>query len=358
MSRRTLVALALAAVLPVATGCDRSTAASSGPLDAKAKPIHVETITVATQPMPNTVLLAGSLKANQESDLAANASGRVMRTFVERGTYLAKGAQIAQLDVRMATLVASESLANLETAKAQKSLADQDCGRYDTLLKKGAISQAEYDRQTTSCKTAGTAASAAQQREEQARQTLGDGTVRAPFPGLVAERFVSVGEYVRPDTKVAHLVDIDPLRLELTIPEQNMGAVKKGQAVAFKVAAFPDQTFTGVVSYIGPSVRSSTRDLVFEAVVANKDKLLRPGLFATARLDLGKKPLPAVPKTSLRQEGDTRRAFVVVDKHLEERVVQTGIEENGDVAILNGLKAGDKIVAKPTDQLNDGQDVE
>jgi membrane fusion protein (multidrug efflux system) len=182
--------------------------------------------------------------------------------------------------------------------------------------------------------------------------------VRAPFPGLVAERYVSVGEYVRPDTKVAHLVDIDPLRLELTIPEQNMGAVKKGQTVQFQVAAFPNQTFTGTVSYIGPSVRSSTRDLVFEALVPNKEKLLRPGLFATARLDLGKQPAAVVPKTALRQDGDTTRAFAIVDKHLEERLVQVGIEQDGKVAIVSGLKAGDKIVATPTDKHADGQDVE
>jgi membrane fusion protein (multidrug efflux system) len=359
MSRKSFVAIALAATALVgAAGCDRPTAASTAPLDAKARPIKVEQLTVTEQPMPNTVLLAGSLKANQESDLAANASGRVMRTFVERGTYLGRGASIAQLDTRMATLVASESMANLETARQQKSFADQECARFDQLLKRGAISQAEYDRQTNSCKTAATSASAAEQREQQARQTLGDATIRAPFPGLVAERYVSVGEYVRPDTKVAHLVDIDPLRLELTIPEQNMSAVKKGQTVQFQVAAFPNQTFTGTVSYIGPAVRTSTRDLVFEALVQNKEKLLRPGLFATARLDLGAKPTAVVPKTALRVEGETTRAFAVIDKHLEERLVQTGIEQDGKVAILSGLKPGEHIVAAPSDKHQDGQDVE
>jgi RND family efflux transporter MFP subunit len=357
MSRHSLVAFALVAAV-AAAGCDRPTAASAGPVDARSKVIRVDTLTVVEAPMPNTVLLAGSLKANQESELAANATGRVLRTLIERGSYVAKGATIAQLDTRMATLVASESLANLDTARTQKAWADQECARFEQLLKRGAISQAEYDRQTNSCKTAATSATAAEQREQQARQTLGDATIRAPFSALVAERYVSVGEYVRPDTKVVHLVDIDPVRLELTIPEQNMGAVQKGQTVQFQVAAFPNQTFSGVVHYIGPAVRSSTRDLVFEAVVANKDKLLRPGLFATARLDLGTKSLPAVPKTALRQDGETLRAFVVVEHHLEERVVQTGIEQGSMVAILNGLKKGDRIVAHPTEQLSDGQDVE
>jgi RND family efflux transporter MFP subunit len=338
MSRRlpVVVAVFLLAAATVAAGCDRPTAASQPATAAKPKAIHVDTLTVATQPMPSTVL----------------------KTTVERGSYVSSGATIAQLDTRMATLVASESLANLETARTNKALAEQDCARFDQLFKKGAITQAEYDRQTASCKTAGTAATAAEQREQQARQTLGDATIRAPFSALVSERYVSVGEYVRPDTKVVHLVDIDPLRLELTIPEQNMGAVKQGQTVQFEVGAFPGQTFSGVVHYIGPAVRSSTRDLVFEAVVSNKQKLLRPGLFATARLDLGKQELPVVPKSALRQEGETMRAFAVVNGHLEERVVQTGIAEGDKVAILNGVKAGDKIVAHPTDQMSDGLDVE
>jgi membrane fusion protein (multidrug efflux system) len=352
---RATTSLALLALL--ASACDKPTAASQ-PAQQKPKPIHVTTLTVVEAPMPNTVLLAGSLKANQESELAANATGRVLKTFVERGSYVSSGQSIAQLDTRMANLMATESQANLETARAQKALAEEECQRMQRLITKGAISQAEYDRQSASCKTATTSALAAEQREQQARQTLGDATIRAPFSALVAERYVSVGEYVRPDTKVAHLVDIDPLRLELTIPEQNMGAVSKGQSVQFQVGAFPNQTFTGIVHYIGPSVRSATRDLVFEAVVPNKEKLLRPGLFATARLDLGKQPLPVVPKTALRQDGDTLRAFAVVDRHLEERIVATGIEQQGKIAILSGLKAGERIVATPTEELTDGLDVE
>ena len=359
--------LLLSLALSAAHGCDHPTEASAnGPQ--RAKPIKVDSLTVEQAAMPNSVLLAGSLKANQESDLAANATGKVLKTTVERGSYVSQGQMIAQLDSRLASLVANESEANLETAKTQQELAKQDCARYDQLLAKGAVAQSEYDKQTASCKTALSNANAAAERASQSKQNLGDATIRAPFSGLIAERYVSVGEYVHPDTKVAHLVDIDPLRLELTIPEQNMGAVKQGQAVQFQVGAFPDQQFTGVVHYIGPSVRSSTRDLVFEAVVANKQKLLRPGLFATARLDAGTQNLPVVPKTALRQDGDTLRAFAIVDnqagagtsggKHLEERVVQSGIEQGGKIAILNGLKAGDKIVAKPTDVMSDGQDVE
>lgn len=342
---------------PLFGGCNQPSAAS---VEARArpKPLAVATVVVGERELPSTLMLAGTLKANQESDVAANASGRVMRTTVERGSYVSNGQTLAQLDVRMATLSAREAEANVETAQTQRASAAEECTRYKRLLDRGAISQQEYDRQTTSCKTTTSAATAAETRAALANQTLSDGTVRAPFPGLVSERYVSVGEYVMPSTKVAHVVDIDPLRLELTIPEQNMGAVRQGQEVSFHVGAFPHRTFTGLVHYIGPAVRATTRDLVFEATVSNKDKLLRPGLFATAQLDVGKQKLPVVPASAVKTEGDTTRLFAVVEKHVEERIVQLGPAENDVVGILKGVSAGERIVAKPGEAISDGVEVE
>ncbi len=332
--------------------------ADDAPSRAKARPIHVDIVTVEERAVPDVLLLAGSLKANQESDLAANANGSVTRTMVERGSYVARGEPIAQLDVRMATLNASEAESNVATARTQKQFNESECTRYQRLFQRGVITQQEFDRQATACKTAETSTAAAETRVALVRQTLSDGTIRAPFPGLVSERYVSVGEYVLPSTRIAHLVDIDPLRLELTIPEQHMGAVKMGQKVEFQVAAFPNQTFRGAVRYIGPSVRATTRDLVFEALVPNKDKLLRPGLFATARLDAGTRRLPVAPKGALREDGDTTRAFVVVDKHVEERIVQAGAPQGELVPILSGLAAGEHVVAHPDNRVSDGVDVE
>ncbi len=347
----------LAAAALAAAACDRSTSASLRPATAP-KPLHVATVVVGERALPDTLLLAGSLKANQESELAANATGRVLRTMVERGSYVARGQAIAQLDTRTAALSASEAEANVETARAQKALADEECQRYQRLFQRGVITQQEYDRQTSSCRTATSSTAAAETHVALAKQTLSDGTIRAPFSALVSERYVSVGEYVTPSTKVAHLVDIDPLRLELTIPEQHMSAVQQGQTVQFEVAAFPGRSFTGTVHYIGPSVRATTRDLVFEAMVPNADKRLRPGLFATARLDVGEKKLPVVPRSALRRDGDTTRVFAVVESHVEERIVQTGPAAGDGVAVVKGLAAGERVVDRPDDRVSDGVAVE
>src|SRR5262249_6237085 len=118
--------------------------------EANAK-IKVESVVVEEREVPNTLLVAGSLKANQESELAANASGKVIRTMVERGSYVSRGAAVAQLDTRMAALTATEAEANVETARTQKKLAEEECARYERLFQRGIVTQQEYNRQTTNC---------------------------------------------------------------------------------------------------------------------------------------------------------------------------------------------------------------
>ncbi|MBJ6760749.1 efflux RND transporter periplasmic adaptor subunit [Myxococcaceae bacterium JPH2] len=319
--------------------------------------IHVDTLTVESRPMPRALALTGSLVSNQQSDVAANATGLVIKTFVERGAFVKAGTPLVQLDTRGAVLSQAEARANLGNVTAQQELAQAQCDRYQKLLDKGAISRDEWDRISTQCKAATGSADAARARADLAQKTLNDSIVRAPFAGMVGERFVSVGEYVQPNTKVASVVELEPLRLQLTVGEADLGQLQDGQQVAFDVVAFPGQSFTGTVKYIGPSVRANTRDLVVEAVVPNTDHKLRPGMFATAHLQLTDQPLPTVPRSSLVTEGTTHRLFTVVDGHIEERVVQTGPERDGMVAVLDGLKNGEHVVNQPGAQVKDGTPV-
>ncbi len=160
----------------------------------------------------------------------------------------------------------------------------------------------------------------------QAVQTLTDSSIRAPFSGVIAERFVHVGDYVHADTRVVTLLVDDPLRLELTVPEANVGSVHAGLAVSFETVALPGRTFTATVKYMGGEIREATRDLVVEAVTDNHDRALLPGMFVTAQLPVGEVTLPVVSEKALVHHGDNDSLFAVVDGHLEERVVQVGPE--------------------------------
>jgi membrane fusion protein, multidrug efflux system len=358
MRIHSLAASSLLLVLALgAAGCSRTQAAS---LDVKPseKKVHVETVPVAEQSVPKLLRLTGELSSNERTDLAANAAGRVTRTFVERGDHVTQGAILAQLDARSANLARAEAEANVKSAAEQLQGAQADCQRYVSLLAKGAITQQEYDKQTTSCQTQAASAEAARVRAAEAVQTLTDSSIRAPFSGVVAERFVHVGDYVHADTRVVTLLVDDPLRLELTVPEANVGSVHTGLAVSFETVALPGKAFTATVKYMGREIREATRDLVVEAITDNRDHVLLPGMFVTAQLPVGEVTLPVVPAKSIVHHDENDSVFVVVDGHLVERFVQLGPKVADLVAIADGVKKGEEVVVSPPADAADGVQTE
>jgi membrane fusion protein (multidrug efflux system) len=349
-----LIFLAAPLLAPV-SGCQRRGQPASTP--AAEAPISVQTTDVAEKPMPRFLVLTGSLTPNESSDVAANGSGAVLLTQVERGQLVEKGDVLARLDARTAVLSTAEADAQVGSAKAQLELAQTECDRVDKLFKANAISGVDYDKQHGACTAAIWTAKAAEARAAISRKGLSDATVRSPFAGMIAERYVSAGEYVQPSSKVARVVSIDPLRLEINVPEQQVALIKQGQAVDFKVSAFEKDSFKGNIRYIGPSLRAGTRDLLVEAVVPNADKRLRPGMFATARVELGDKPAPVIPTSAIRSDGTLKRAYFVVGDSIEERLVKLGEERDGLVEVETGAKAGEKVVTKPGQDVHDGAKV-
>ena len=148
----------LAAMVPCAlsaSACKRSVAEEAEPPSATAAPalVSVQTELVSPLDVPRTLRLTGTLRGDREADLAANASGRVLQVMIERGVAVKAGQVLAKLDVRAATLSASEARAQAESARAQEQQALDECGRYEKLKERGAISDLEYQQKITQCRT-------------------------------------------------------------------------------------------------------------------------------------------------------------------------------------------------------------
>jgi membrane fusion protein (multidrug efflux system) len=197
--------------------------------------------------------------------------------------------------------------------------------------------------------------SSAEARRTLTAEALHDTEIRAPFSGMIVERAVSPGEYVRADSVVATLVDTDSLRVEITVPEADVPNVRQGMLVDFRTSGGPGgKLYHGKIRYVGPSVRKQSRDAVVEAVFSNDDHELRPGMFVTARLALGEQNLPSVPATAVRADGALRHVFVAVGGRLEDRLVQAGDAQGANVPIVSGIKAGEEVVAELTPDVRDG----
>ena len=255
-------------------------------------------------------------------------------------------------------------------AKASLDWAEADFNRIKSLLDQKVVSQAEYDQRLTQVQAARQQYQAAQNTAQQsyrslqaararvdlARKSAADTVVRAPFTGIVAERLVSTGDYVSRGMKVATVVKIDPVRVELTVPEHHLSQVKTGQPVRLTVDAYPGEVFTAKVRFVSPALKTDQRALTVEAVAANADGRLKPGLFATALLQ---QPAPApallVPAAAVETVAGTSRVYVITaTQTIEERIVTLGEKIGDRVELATGVKAGERIAANPRGKLADG----
>jgi len=383
--------LLFAAVPIVAPAC------STG--DARTKDANVDTPAVSVspaaaveQPIARFVRVSGSLTAEEQADVAAEIAGRVIATPVERGTRVTQGAELVRLSPVETDASLDEAVANaaqiearlalgpegafdesnvpeVANAKAALTLAQAEFDRIAKLLEQRVVSQSEYDQRRTQVEAAQQqyvsarnaarqqyqALQAARARVALARKAAADTVVRAPFTGIVGQRLVSTGDYVTKGMKIAEVVKITPLRVQLTVPEQFVGAVGVGAPVALAVDAFPQRTFDGKVRYVSPALRADQRALTVEAVIPNDNGELKPGMFATALVQqTAKTPAILVPGTAVQTSAGTSRVYVVKGDRVEERVVTIGQKLDALVEISNGVEAGERVATTNVPQLVDG----
>ena len=394
VNRPTLASVLLAGAALTGACTAAGTAADTGTAAAPAA-VAVAATAAAEQPVTRFIRATGSLTAEEQADVAAEIAGRIIATPVERGTAVGEGAVLVRVSPAEADAQAKEAEANaaqiearlgmaegrsfdvnavpeVQTAKASYDLATNEFNRIKSLLDQRVVSQSEFEQRRTQMEATRQQFEAARNGAAQqyqalmgararvalAHKSVSDTTVRAPFAGLVAERLVSVGDYVTKGMKVAIVVKVTPLRVQLTVPEQFVSAVKAGAPVTFQVDAFPGREFTGTVRYVSPTLEANKRALTVEAVVPNQSGDLKPGLFATARIEQPERtPAVMVPTSAVQTTAGTSRVYVVSNGTVEERIVTIGQQADAFIEIATGLKAGEQVATKNIAQLFDGAKV-
>jgi membrane fusion protein (multidrug efflux system) len=381
----------ISVLLLLSAGC-RSTTGEAKSTAGNAAAIPVATAAAIERPLARFIRVTGTLTAEEQADVAAETQGRVVATPVERGTRVTEGAdliRIAAVEAEAQAVEAQANAAQLEerlglgngaefsldrvpevaNARANVTLAQGDYDRAKMLFEKQLLSKAEFDQRSAQAEVARRqydiarntsmqqfqALLAARARVSLARKALADTVVRAPFGGVVGERMVSVGDYVTRGMKVVSVLRTNPLRLQLTVPQQYSVGVGVGRAVSLEVDTAPGKTFTGQVRYVSPALQTDSRTLVVEAVVPNDDGALKPGSFATAQIEQeSKKPGILVPVAAVRTVSGSSRVFVVATDRAEERLVTVGQAVDELVEIATGLKAGERVATTNVTQLVDG----
>lgn len=409
--------ISLIALLTVACGSKPAATTSV----AESKPVTVSTAPAQSREVPADFEETGTFTADEASNIAPPVAGRVISTPVDVGAQVKAGQIICELDHRDAELRLQQvraqmqeseagvrqarnriglqdgqfdakkvpevaaAQANYQSAEAQAKMAAADAQRYANLVATGDVSRSAYEKARTAQETAEAQANAARQQYEaaansarqqfeilsssqassdgmkaqmaQAEKALADTTIRAPFDGFITARPVAAGEYVALADKIATVVRIGSLKLELQTPEQRAALAHIGDAVAARVSAYPDRDFTGRVSAINQSVDPNSRVFILIARFDNPKAELKPGMFATARVRLpGATQGIFIPRAVVIRDKttDSNQVFVIQNGRARLRVVSLGDAEGDTVRVLTGIVAGDIVATSNQVDLYDG----
>jgi membrane fusion protein (multidrug efflux system) len=191
-----------------------------------------------------------------------------------------------------------------------------------------------------------------------AQKKMADAKIVAPMSGFIKERLISEGLFLKLNSPVVTLVQNSPLKLRFDVPENALDAVRVNGPVQFQVDSFPDRKFTGKISRLAPSVDRESRTLRVEALVANSDGILKPGLFARVLIltDRRDKAL-VVPAAAVFQFAGLEKVFVIEGGKVAERIVRSGTQSDSFVEIVEGVKEGDLVATSNLGNLQQGREV-
>lgn len=381
-----LLVAALLAVSGVACGKDTTSARAAGRAKAQ-EPRPVRVVAAAMGRFPRTVTVTGTLAADEEVVAGFKVAGRVSEIAVDLGSPVRKGQVLARLDPTDFRLRVEQSEAALRQVRAGLGLPRDGLGesvdpektalvrearalleearlnrdRMAQLVEKNYIARSEVDASQSRLLVAESRYQAAleeiRNRHELlaernsglalARQQLADAMLSAPIDGAVRERRASVGEYLAAGAPVFGLVRNHPLRLRVAVPERDASSVRVGQAVQVRLEGDP-AVHTGRVARLSPSIHEQNRTLIVEAEVANRDGRLRPGSFARAEIVVeADRTAVTVPASTVVTFAGLEKVFGVKDGKAVEKRIRTGRRSGDRVEILEGVAAGEPVVADP-----------
>ena len=295
------------------------------------KDISVSGFVVQPKNLDNGIVASGTLLANEEVELHPEASGKITQLNLNEGNSVSKGTLLVKL-------FDADLQAQLKKLQLQKGSAEKTEMRLKQLLAINGIGQQEYDNAVTQINNINADIDLTQAQ-------ISKTEVRAPFNGVVGLKNVSIGAYVSPTTSIATLQQIDPLKIDFTVPEKYSSSLGKGDAIKFAVDGSAE-TFTGKVFAIEPKIDEATRSIKVRALVANSKTKLFPGAFA--KIDLGLKSVEGammVPTQCIIPEARNKKLIVVKDGKAKFVIVETGVRNESYIQITSGVESGDTIVA-------------
>ena len=342
--RRTAIYLALALTLAVGALIPRLLSSKSQPVAASPGPsaaaVPVRTFSVTPQVLTERLSTTGTVRANEEVDLVAEIAGKVDAIHFREGRRVLANQLLLEIDD-------TQLLAERERAVHRVSLAERSEARQRRLLDEGLVSQEEYDFAQSELDVLRAELELAEGRLLKTR-------IHAPFGGIVGLRNVSVGTYLTPQTRIATLQDVNPVKVDFSVPEMHARYLEAGAEIQFRTKG-SDQVHTGTIVAVEPLVDVETRSLTLRAQSPNPDLVLVPGAFADVEIVIRQiEDALAVPNRAIIPELGGKKVFVYEDGEARPRAVETGLRTAEIVEVTQGLEAGDRVIVTSIQRLRPG----
>lgn len=324
----------------------------------QAGPATVEVDTVKTGRIVEVRESVGTVRAYESITVTAKVAGIVSEIGFDEGQKIKAGDMLVQFDAAERRAEIERTIAEANRAQALRNEIAIKLERAQALSRTGAGTGAQVDDLTAQLKSLESSIASAQAQRRAAEARLEDLMIRAPFPGRVGTRSVSLGAYVAPGTRITSLDDLSKIRLDFAVPENLLGRLKPGQTVNATSAAYRNRTFKGTVATIDPRVDQTTRTARLTAEFDNTDEALKPGMFLSVALEVSTKDdAVVVPEEAIVSEGLRHIIYPVKDNKVERRVITIGQRQGGKVEVLDGLKAGETIVVLGVQRVRPGGEV-
>jgi membrane fusion protein (multidrug efflux system) len=283
----------------------------------------------------------GSLRSDESVIIRPEISGRISEIVFEEGQKVARGTALVRLDAAIAR-------AQVEQQNASLALSRVNHERAQDLMRKGAGSQRAYDEALAKLRADEASLALAQ-------ATLDKATLSAPFDGILGLRKVSVGDYVNPGQDLVNIENIETLKVDFRVPETYAMQLKTGQDIRVSLDAIPGATYDGKVYAIDPAHDPNGRAVILRARMANKDGLLRSGMFARVTLiieDLKERIL--LPETALVPMGQEHFVFRLVENKAQLTKIKIGQRRTGVIEVVEGLVPSSIVITEGALKLRDG----
>jgi membrane fusion protein, multidrug efflux system len=307
-------------------------------------PVPVNAHIIKGEKLSNNVITSGSVLANEEVELKSEESGKITNIYFREGGNVKKGDLLVKIND-------AELQAQLEKAKFNLKLLEDREYRQRVLLEREAISQEDYDVSLNELNVV-------KAEMELIKAQIEKTEIRAPFDGVIGLKSVSEGSFVNTSTIIATLQNINPIKIDFSIPEKYAGLVKVGDLMNFKIVG-TDETYTGKVYAIEPKIDPLTRTLKMRAVYSNPSRNILPGSFADVELVLREiNDALMVPTHSIVPELKGQKVFLYKNGQAVPQNIEIGIRTDQRVQVVNGLSENDTLITSGILQIRPGMPVE